>query len=118
MKAIIQIISKVVILLCITFGGYLIYKNKDLILSQVKPEAVITETNPKAIILKKYLLQYKKPNRVEIVNLTQKFDADVAEIKKMKIPLDKQSDFYVNVKFFTDETDDKAPLVAQINFLD
>ncbi len=117
MKTAVQILIKVVILICIIAGVTLIVRNTNE-RQEEKKQAEEVVANPKAALLKKYLLGFNKPARVEIVNLTQKFAADVEEIKKMKLPLNSSSEFYIRIQFFTDETDEQAPLVAQIRFLD
>lgn len=86
--------------------------------SNQKVKETYTDRNPKAIILKNYLLQQPKPQRIEIFNYTKKFESEVALIKKLKIPQDKNSNIYMTIQFFTDEDDPKAPLIAQIRTLD
>ena len=117
MNTIMQTLVKVVILACIVAGVALIVRNTNERQAE-KEQAEEVTANPKAAVLKKYLMGFGKPTRVEIVNLTQKFAGDVEEIKKMTLPLNKDSKFYIRIQFFTDETDDSAPLVAQIRFLD
>ncbi len=72
----------------------------------------------KSLILKKYLLKFQKPSRIEIAGLSTKFVTEISEIKKLKVAQDSASDFYVIIKLFSDETDSGAPLVAQIQFID
>lgn len=117
MSRIFQTLIKVVIMICVVAGVALIVKTRTEKETQ-KEEIEQTHNNPKALALKKYLLGFNKPVRVEIINLTEKFTPDVEEIKKISLPLDPQSKFYVRIQFFTDESDDAAPLVAQIRFLD
>ena len=117
MKTIIQGIVKIIILICIILGVVLIIKTTE-DKKAVQKEIEQTNNNPKALALKKFLLGFNKPARVEIINLTDKFAGDVEEIKTMTLPLNPESHFYVRIQFFTDETDEKAPLVAQIRFLD
>ena len=105
---------KVLISVLFFVGFALIFKNKI-----QQPETVITDTtNTKSLILKKYLLKFEKPERVEIFGLSDRFGKDILQIKKMKISQDKKSDFYITIKLFSDETDNTAPLVAQIQFID
>lgn len=118
-----QEILKIVVVVLLTAGGFLIFKNYyDFRIVKVGSEKEITEKaepkNPKAATLKKFLIAQKKPVRVEIVGLTKRFEKDVDEIKKLKIPLDKKSDFYMSISFFTNESNDTSPLVAQIRFVD
>ncbi len=79
----------------------------------------LKDTN--ALQVKKYLLKYKKPARVEIQNYVRspqnKYQKDIREIKSLKIFLDENSDFYIELQLFTDEQDPKAPLVVQFRFL-
>jgi uncharacterized protein YxeA len=108
MKRILLHILKFVIVLLIIMGLFLIYKNSS---DANSPRSA--EGKPAA--LKKYLLTYEKPQRIEIFNYSKRFED---EIKKMKISQDKNSNFYISIQFFTDESDDKAPLIAQIRFID
>lgn len=117
MSKIIQLILKLVMLGCVVLGVALIVKTREE--KAVARKKIETENNnPKALALKKYLLAYNKPERVEIFNYTKRYDKDVNEILDMKIATDPNSNFYITIQFFTDETDQKAPLVAQIRFLD
>jgi hypothetical protein len=68
--------------------------------------------------LKNFLQRYNKPVRIEVTSLTQRYSADADEIKKLKLPTDQKSKFYISINLFTDETDSQAPLVAQIKFMD
>ncbi len=87
---------------------------------EVEQKKVIIETN--ALKVKKFLLTFKKPSRVEVQNYVKDekthFKNDIQEIKKLKIFLDVNSDFFVELQMFTDENDPKAPLVVQCRFLD
>ena len=97
------------------FAGFaLIFKNKIQQRGPVASDAM----NTKSLILKKYLLKFEKPERIEIFGLSGRFASDIFQIKKLKISQDKKSDFYITVKLFSDETDRSAPLVAQIQFID
>jgi hypothetical protein len=109
----IQEIIKLIIVVCITAGAFLLAKNY-----YFKNSDKISKSQSKASLLKKYLIKNEKPQRVEIVNYSQRFEKDVAEIKKLKVPLDSHSKFYVTVQFFTDESDPQAPLIAQVRFID
>lgn len=117
MRSIIQGFFKLIIFVCLIGGAALIFKTQE-DKKAVKKNIEFENNNPKALALKKYLLTYNKPARVEIFNYTKKFDKDVKKIIEMKIPVDPNSNFYVTIQFFTDETDKNAPLVAQIRFLD
>lgn len=112
-----QTVTKAVkILISVLFfvGFALIFKNK---IQQRGPIASVA-MNTKSLILKKYLLKFEKPERIEIFGLSGRFASDILQIKKLKISQDKKSDFYITVKLFSDETDKSAPLVAQIQFID
>lgn len=117
MSKIFQALVKLVILACVVVGVYLVMQSNDE-KSSAKMKMELEHNNPKALILKKFLIGFKKPERVEIFNYTKKFESDVNQILDMKIPTDPNSDFYITIQFFTDESDDKAPLIAQIRFLD
>lgn len=71
-----------------------------------------------SVILKNYLLKLPKPQRIEVFSYTEKFKKEVTELKKMKIPQDKNSNVYFTIQFFTDEDDPKAPLIAQVRVYD
>lgn len=107
---------KFVVVVCFTIGAFLIFKNyyRQDFIDKLSP----SNLNSKTESLKKYLLTHQKPARVEIVNLSKRFEADVQTIKKLKIAQDKNSDFYIMIQFFTDESDEKAPLVAQVRFIE
>ena len=64
------------------------------------------------------LEKYKKPVRVEIETFTDKYKDEVKEIRKLKIALDRQSKHYMIIQLFSDDTDEKSPLVGQIQFKD
>lgn len=117
MNTIIQTVVRLVILACLVGGVALIVKTRE---EKVANKKLIEQesNNPKARALKKFLLAYNKPERVEIFNYTKKYEADVNAILDMKISTDPVSDFYITIQFFTDENDEKAPLVAQVRFLD
>ena len=113
MKNLIQALLKIAILVCVLGGSYLIYQSRV-----AKRQLQEESRNEKAIILKKYLLTYKKPQRIEIFSYTERFQKDVEDIKQMNVPLDQNSDIYMTIQFFTDEHDKDAPLVAQVRFMD
>ena len=76
------------------------------------------EKSTKSLALKKYLLKFQKPQRIEIFGLSDRFKSDISEIKKLKVAQDKNSDFFVTIRLFSDEGDTHAPLVAQVQFID
>lgn len=78
----------------------------------------IASSDQKSENLKKYLLNAGKPQRIEFTNLSKRFEEDIQNFKNIKIPQDKNSDFYLSIQFFTDEDDKTAPLVAQIRYID
>jgi len=114
MKKVISTLIKTVLVVGIAYGLFLFARG----FYTVKRPVEIKEINPKVMNLKKFFTGFNRPARVEVIDLTEKFKADVDEIKKMKIPLDEKADFYIRIQFFTDETDESAPLVAQIRFID
>ncbi len=116
MSKLIQEVVKFVIVICFTVGGFLLFKNfyRQNVDSTKSHESLGT----KAEILKNYLGANKIPQRIEITNLSSRFENDVQTIKKLKIAQDKNSDFYISIQFFTDESDQKAPLIAQIRFIE
>jgi hypothetical protein len=82
------------------------------------PHTEEVSLDQKSATLKSYLLGIKKPQRIEFTNLSQRYEKQIQSFKQLKIPQDKNSDFYISIQFFTDEGDNTAPLVAQIRFID
>lgn len=107
-------IMKLIVVSMIILGLVLILKSK----LDYQERSSIDPISSKAMILKKYLLKYQRPARIEIAGLSAKFRNDIAVIKKLKVAQDSAADFYILIKLFSDETDTKAPLVAQIQFID
>lgn len=105
--------------LCILFIGFSIGL---MVYSRLKKEMVTQENkkevNTRALQVKKIILKYKKPASIEIETFTQKFKQDIEDIKKLKLPMDKESNFYMQVQLFSDDSDQNAPLVVQIKFKD
>ncbi len=111
-KAVQQIV-KILIVICLTAGVFLLSRNAYKKQTSRKPH-----THSMSATLKKYFLANEKPQRIEILSYTKRFEKDVQEIKKMKIAQNSQATFYATVQFFTDESDLTAPLIAQIRFID
>lgn len=107
-----KLLIRLLVVICVAAGGYVLFTAQS---EKSKEEAV---SNKKAEALRLFLAKYKKPQRVEITNLTERFADDAEEIKKLKLPLDQNSKYYIAITLFTDETDSQAPLVAQIKFMD
>jgi len=108
-----KLLLRLLVVVFISAGAYIIYTNQS-----EKPAEEEVVANKKAAALKGFLAKYKKPQRVEVTNLSERFAADAEEIKKLKLPLDPKSGYYISINLFTDETDSQAPLVAQIKFMD
>jgi len=72
----------------------------------------------KVQIIKNQILKYKKPARIEVETYTQKYKKDIEDIKKIKIPMDTKANFYIQLQLFSDDTDEKSPLVLQMKFKD
>ncbi|MBC7743133.1 MAG: hypothetical protein H7061_13110 [Bdellovibrionaceae bacterium] len=104
---------KFIIVICLTIGAFLVVKTYV-----KKPSVHNAQSQSKSDILKSYLLKNKKPQRVEIFSYTKRFENEVQEIKKMKVPQDPKAKFYITIQFFTDESDPAAPLIAQVRFID
>ncbi len=64
------------------------------------------------------LSKYKRPARIEIETFTDKYKDEVKEIRQIKVKLDSQSKYYAIIQLFSDDTDEKSPLVGQIQFKD
>ena len=86
---------------------------------QTEPKTII-ETN--ALSVKKLLLKYRKPARIEVQSFVKdektRFKNDIHDIKQLKVFLDPNSNFFIELQLFTDENDPRAPLVVQCRFLD
>lgn len=72
----------------------------------------------RALQVKKEILKYKKPARVEIETFTKRYQDDIEEIKDLKIPIDEKSNYYMQVQLFSEDTDETSPLILQIKFKD
>ncbi len=96
--------------------GFLAYKK----MKSMNLQKSQTMTN--AYQVKKMILKYKKPARIEVQNFVKsadsRFQKDIQDIKNLKIALDTNSNYYIELQMFTDESDLKAPLVIQCRFLD
>ncbi len=96
--------------------GFLAYKK----IKSMDLEKSQTLTN--AFQVKKMILKYKKPLRIEVQNFVKdansRFQKDIQDIKNLKISLDTNSNYYIELQMFTDESDSMAPLVIQCRFLD
>ena len=113
MKKIIKGLLSLLSFVCIIAGASFLLTHKN-----VETEKRVPASNQKASALQHFLERYQKPSRIEVTSLTQRFAADAEDIKKIQMPLDQQSRFYIAITLFTDETDNEAPLVAQIKFMD
>ena len=116
MTNLINKIVKLSISILVVLGFALIFKNK--MVKQTESAESAEPASSKSLVLKKFLLKFQKPERIEIYGLSERFAKDITELKKLKVAQDKASDFYVTIKLFSDETDITAPLVAQIQFVD
>lgn len=94
-------------------------------LSDSETEEVVTHKkveNPNITIIRNKLNSYNEINRVEIRNyikdVRHPYQTDINLIKKMKTHLSAHGKKYLELNFFTNETDDKAPLVAQFILID
>lgn len=76
------------------------------------------EIYTRALQAKKFFIKYKKPARIEIESFSNKYQKDIAEIKQLKVPLDENSNFFMQVQLFSDDSDENAPLVMQTKFKD
>lgn len=96
--------------------GFLAYKK----IKQSYIQKEYAETN--AMAVKKLLLKYKKPVRVEVQNFVKdpqsRFHKDITDIQNLKVFYDQNSNYYIELQMFTDENDSQAPLVVQCRFLD
>lgn len=105
--------------LCIVFISIAIAL---LVYTRVKKEYAADKFNKevytRALQVKKHILKYKKPARVEIETFTKRYQKDLEEIKELKIPLDENSNFYMQVQLFSEDTDESSPLILQIKFKD
>lgn len=72
----------------------------------------------KAQMIRSEILKFKKPARIEVETYTQKYQEEIADIKKIKVPMNNKSDFYIQIQIFSDDSDEKSPLVIQMKFKD
>lgn len=107
---------KFFVVLLVVGGAWLLYKSGTPVHGPNLDDGA--GLSSQANILRKHLLKYSSPQKVEINNLTERLAGDVEEIKKIKIPLKSEAPFYISIDLFTDEHDPTAPLVAQIQFFD
>lgn len=107
---------KFFVVLLIAGGAWLLFKASPPVKNTQTDDG--TALSAQAQILRKHLLKYSSPQKVEINNLTERLSKEVEEIKKIKIPLKPDALFYISIDLFTDEHDPAAPLVAQIQFFD
>jgi hypothetical protein len=119
-----MVISSFFRTLCIILIGvsivFILYKNLNLENINSSRQSKSPESN--SLLVKNFLLKYKKPQRVEIQSLVKNadniFSNDIENIQKLKIFLDSNSNYYIEMQLFTDENDPDAPLVVQCRFLD
>lgn len=76
------------------------------------------EVYTRALQVKKEIIKYKKPVRVEIETFTKRYQEDIEDIKALKIPLDENAGHYMQVQLFSEDTDESSPLILQIKFKD
>lgn len=103
--------------LCIVFIGFaiaLMFYSR--IKKEIAADKLHKEVYTRALQVKKVILKYKKPQRVEIEVATNRFQKDIEDIKNLKIPLDENSNFFMQIQLFSDDSDEKSPLVLQIRF--
>jgi hypothetical protein len=105
------------LLVFVTYAGYFVYRNNSLLI--IKNEK---RENSYADQIKAKILKYEKPARIEIINYVKNpdhlFQKDIDQIKKIKVPLNKNSKLYIKIQFFVDETDPTAPLMGQFSILE
>lgn len=106
---------KLIVVICFSIGGFLMFK-KFYKQEFTSPHSVTLDSKSDA--LKKYLTTHQKPARIEIIGLSKRYESEINEIKKLKIAQDKNSNFYVMIQFFADESDQTSPLIAQIRFIE
>ena len=88
-----------------------------------KKDLEITNTqNVNVLAVQNKIKSFQPINRIEIRNYIKntksKYQTDIRLIKKIKMHLDKKSNLYLEINFFTNEDDSKAPLVAQFMLFD
>lgn len=105
--------------LCIIFIAFAIGL---MLYSRVKKEYAADKKHKqdytRALQVKNEIIKYKKPARVEIETFTKRYQQDLEEIKNLKIPIDENSGFYMQVQLFSEDTDETSPLILQIKFKD
>ena len=92
----------ILLLTFVTYVGYFVYKNYDLLIPKIAKFE-----NSYADQIKARILKYDKPARVEVINYIKNpnhlFQKDINDIKKIKVPLNKDSKSYIKIQFFVDD---------------
>ncbi len=116
---------KIIILCLIVLGTYLVtFKKWPAILEPYLPSIGFKKNDDSKFVteVKKQFSKDNKPAKILFKSYLKKSDhpyqAEIAKLQKMKIAQDPKSNFYVEIQLFTDEDDPKAPLIAQLRFLD
>lgn len=117
MRNLISAFLKLIVVIFAGAGTYFLFMNKPMV-NRPDQARSIDGLTPQAALLKKHLLQYAKPQRVEVRNLTERLAQEADQVKKITVPLTDESKFYISIDLFTDEKDPTAPLIAQIQFFD
>lgn len=109
------------IILCLLFVSTFTLFSCEKVTKVLIPRS--TSESKTVIDIKHKIAEFKKkPSRVEVRNYLKatdhKYQENVKLIKKMKTPLDPQSDVYLELNFFTNEEDKNAPLVVQFMWFD
>ncbi len=106
------------ILAAVAYTGFYMYSKMGKIPGKTAPSPETSYSTQ----IKNQIMKYQKPARIEIVNYIKNpdhlFQKDIEDIKKLKIPLNKDSDHYIKIQFFVDETDATAPLMGQFFIFD
>lgn len=103
-----------IIFIAVAIGLLLYTRVKKEYVADIKQKQDYT----RALQVKKEIIKYKKPARVEIETFTKRYQKDLEEIKALKIPIDETANFYVQVQLFSEDTDESSPLILQMKFKD
>lgn len=123
-------IAQKLLLVYIAIVLYVLYQGREFLLPLIgirsqKNSSANETTNQQLEITEKIqnkINTYGPIKRVEIrtyiKNKNHPYQDDINEIRKIKIKSDLNSKNYLEINFFTNESDQKAPLVAQFLLID
>jgi hypothetical protein len=87
-----------------------------------KPLPTFQKNITNADKVKNFISTHKRPSYVVVQSFIKdphsRFSKDIEDIKKIKVQKNENSNYFIELQLFTDETDPTAPLIVQFRFLD